>query len=67
MIKGLTHPISFSSNIKDNGGNLTSNTNITFDRSLYNVKYGSGKSFENLGDNLIYDDISVDVVIIASK
>jgi len=66
-IKGLTHPISFSSNIKDIGGKLTANTNITFDRSLYNVKYGSGKFFENLGDNLIYDDISVDVVIIASK
>ena len=66
-IKGLTHPISFSSNIKDIGGKLTANTNITFDRSLYNVKYGSGKFFFFFLDNLIYDDISVDVVIIASK
>ena len=66
-IKGLTNPISFSSNIEDIGGKLTANTNITFDRSLYNVKYGSGKFFENLGDNLIYDDISVDVMIVASK
>mgnify|MGYP005693694543 CR=1 FL=1 len=31
------------------------------DRSLYDVKYGSGKFFENLGDRLILDEIPIGV------
>ena len=66
-IKGITHPISFTSKIKDADGKLTANAELTFDRSLYNVKYGSGKFFSNLGDKMILDDISVEVVVVASK
>jgi hypothetical protein len=29
---------------------------ITIDRTLYNIRYGSGKFFGNLGDKMIYDD-----------
>ncbi|MFW5891269.1 MAG: YceI family protein, partial [bacterium] len=37
---------------------------ITVDRTKYNVRYGSGKFFDNLGDNMIYDDFTLDVKII---
>ena len=34
---------------------------LVFDRSKYNVRYGSGSFFENLGDRLILDDIELEV------
>jgi hypothetical protein len=30
-----------------------------FDRAEFNVKYGSGKFFKDLGDNLINDDVTL--------
>ena len=33
--------------------------NIVFDRSKYDVRFGSGKFFQNLGDKMILDDINV--------
>jgi hypothetical protein len=32
---------------------------MTFDRSLYDVKFGSQSFYENLGDKLVYDDIDI--------
>ena len=40
---------------------IVANTSLVFDRSKYDVRYGSGSFFENLGDNLILDDINIDV------
>jgi hypothetical protein len=34
---------------------------------LYDVKYGSGKFFENLGDKAIDDMIPLDVTLVAVK
>ncbi len=53
-IKGQTHPITFE--VKKSNNKLTSEINI--DRTLYNIKYGSGKFFDNLGDKMI-DDIFI--------
>lgn len=33
--------------------------NLTIDRSKFDVRYGSGTFFENLGDNTIYDDFNI--------
>ncbi len=62
-IKGITHPLEFEANRE---GNVFTAT-ITVDRSKYNVKYGSGKFFQNLGDNLIYDDFTMDVTIVLAR
>ena len=62
-IKGITHPISFLSKIKNENKILIAQSKIAFDRSLYNVRYGSGKFFENLGDKLIFDEIKVEVLL----
>ena len=63
-IKNITHPISFYSKIENLSGNLSANADVIFDRSLYDVKFGSGKFFDNLGDRLIYDEINIDVLIV---
>ena len=34
---------------------------MTFDRTKYNIKFASGNFFENLGDNLINDTITLDI------
>lgn len=62
-IKNISHPISFYSSIENPNGKLTAKAEVIFDRSLYNVRFGSGKFFDNLGDRLIYDEISIDVLI----
>ena len=62
-IKGITHPISFKAEKIKNGYTA----NIEVDRTKYNVRYGSGKFFDNLGDNMIYDDFILDVKIITKK
>ena len=35
-----------------------------FDRSKYDVRYGSGSFFENLGNRLILDDIELEVTLV---
>ena len=54
-IKDITHPIEFK--LTRNLGGFVAD--LVFDRSKYNVKYNSGSFFENLGDNLILDDIEL--------
>jgi polyisoprenoid-binding protein YceI len=58
-IKGITNPVSFTANKMDDGYTAT----IIIDRTKYDVRYGSGKFFDNLGDNMIYDDFTLDVKI----
>jgi len=59
-IKGITQPIEFEATKLDNVYSAT----ITVDRILYNVRYGSGKFFDNLGDKTIYDDFILDVKLV---
>lgn len=59
-IKGITNPITFE--VIRNGNVYTSV--ITVDRTLYNVRYGSGKFFQGLGDNMIYDNFTLDVKVV---
>lgn len=55
-IKGISHPISFQSSIEIFTDTLHSLGEVVIDRTLYNIRYGSGKFMDNLGDKLIYDD-----------
>ncbi|WP_019038523.1 YceI family protein [Psychroflexus tropicus] len=54
-IKGETNPIAFDMKMNEN----TATTNLTIDRTKYNVRYGSGSFFDNLGDNTIYDEFDL--------
>lgn len=58
-IKGTTHPIEFNAKKVDNKYLAT----IIVDRSKYDVRYGSSSFFDNLGDKVIYDDFTLEVVL----
>lgn len=58
-IKGITKPIKF--NISTNEGLMVAE--LVIDRSDYNVRYGSGSFFDNLGDKTIYDEFELTVSI----
>eukprot|EP00388_Colpodella_angusta_P020163 GDKJ01050284.1.p2 GENE.GDKJ01050284.1~~GDKJ01050284.1.p2 ORF type:complete len:175 (-),score=28.29 GDKJ01050284.1:116-640(-) len=55
-IKDISHPVSFIASVEIFTDFLHSLGEIVIDRTLYNIRYGSGKFFQKLGDNLIYDD-----------
>ncbi len=55
-IKDITHPVSFMATVEVLTNTLHSLGELVIDRTLYNIRYGSGKFLESLGDNLIYDD-----------
>lgn len=56
-IKGKTHPVTFE--VKQNGKTFSST--IVVDRTLYDIRYGSGKFFDNLGDKTISDEFQLEV------
>jgi len=59
-IKGITKPISFSAT----AGQYLANANITVDRTAYDIKYGSGSFFDNLGDKAIDNDFTLKVNLV---
>jgi polyisoprenoid-binding protein YceI len=64
-IKGIKHPIDFDAAINVNGDTLVASGKITIDRTKYDMKFRSGNFFQNLGDNLIYNDFDLNVSITA--
>lgn len=66
-IKGITKPIEFRAVIQKLENDVKINANITIDRTKYDVKYGSGSFFDNLGDNTIYDEFKVKISIVLTK
>jgi polyisoprenoid-binding protein YceI len=66
-IKGITNPIEFKSNMQKKDDGLWFFSNITVDRTKYNVRYGSGTFFDNLGDKVIYDEFKLKVALFVRK
>ena len=60
-IKGTTKPVKFMAKVSENGGGLVATAEITVDRSEYDVRYGSGSFFDNLGDKAISDEFELKV------
>lgn len=63
-VKEATHPVEFTVTESKNGAASTYTAEIVFDRSLYDVRFGSGKFFSNLGDNAINDEIKLNVKLV---
>ena len=63
-IKGNTSTLSFPATVVSINGELTAKATMVFDRSKYDIKFGSQSFFENLGDKLVYDDIEIKVELI---
>ena len=66
-IKGITNDVSFPAELVSGKKTLALKGTLTFDRTLYEIKYGSGKFFEGLGDKMIYDEVQLDFTLIANK
>ena len=58
-IKGKTHPVTFDLAVNGN----TASTKFNVDRTKYDIKYGSGSFFDNLGDKAISDDFELAVAL----
>lgn len=54
-IKGQTHPVTFDMSVY--GSKATANLKI--DRTKYDIRYGSGSFFDDLGDKTIYDEFDL--------
>lgn len=54
-IKGITKSVTFE--VAVFGSKATAD--LTIDRSKFDVRYGSGSFFDNLGDKTIYDDFKI--------
>jgi polyisoprenoid-binding protein YceI len=66
-IKDITHPVAFRAKIEILTDFLYSTGEIVIDRTLYNIRYGSGKFITNLGDKLIYDEFVLQFKLIGQK
>jgi polyisoprenoid-binding protein YceI len=65
-IKDISNPVNFMvmRQITETDAVLHTGT-LVFDRSLYDVRFGSGSFFDNLGDNVIGDDIELTFSLVA--
>jgi polyisoprenoid-binding protein YceI len=59
-IKGITNSIQFD--LVVNGNKATAALKVN--RTKYDIKYGSGSYFDDLGDKTIYDDFELNAVLV---
>ena len=61
-IKGITKPVELQGKMINKAGSVSALTaSLQFDRTEFNVRYGSGKFFDNLGDKMISDVVKIQV------
>lgn len=58
-IKNITKKITFPAEIKQDGNKFTAIAEMDIDRTLWDIKYRSGKFFGDLGDKMINDNFKV--------
>lgn len=54
-IKGITKPVTFDLSVYGSKATAT----LKVDRAQYDIRYGSGSFFDNLGDKTIYDEFDL--------
>lgn len=62
-IKGKMTVITFNADVTKTSANAV----LTFDRTKYDIKYGSGKFFQGLGDKMIDDTVQLTISLTAKK
>lgn len=66
-IKGITQGIKFPAAVSMQDGNVTAKASFDIDRTLWDIKFKSGKFFPELGDKAIKDEISIALELTANK
>jgi polyisoprenoid-binding protein YceI len=66
-IKGISNAVEFTAYASIKDGKADARATIIFDRSKYDVRYGSETFFGSLGDKAIYNDVEMKIKLKASK
>lgn len=66
-IKNKTAPVTFNAKITSNDGLLQAVSSFSIDRTIWDIKYRSGKFFQDLGDKVINDEIKFNIKIQARQ
>lgn len=66
-LKGITKTIKFEATFFEYDTSYSISARLNLDRSDYNIKYGSGTFFEDIGDKVIYDGVLLDISLAAIK
>ena len=66
-IKETTKQIKFQANVTEEEGSTVAVAEMKVDRSDFDVRFGSGSFFDNLGDKTIYDEFDLQVKLVAGK
>ncbi|MFM7727961.1 MAG: hypothetical protein ACKO7B_14770, partial [Flavobacteriales bacterium] len=65
--RSKTKDLNCEINVIANNADVIVAGGLVFDRSQFDVRFGSGKFFDNLGDNLIEDEITLKLDIKGKK
>ena len=65
-IKEKTHPVVFDIEWTQRGTAALANGILTFDRTKFDITYGSGSFFDDLGDRAIKDEITLEFRVMAN-
>lgn len=65
-IKGITQKVSFPAKVSVAGKKVTATGQIKFDRTKFEIKFRSGRYFPDLADKMIYDEVKLDVKLVAA-
>lgn len=66
-IKDITHAVTFPAKIEVKGEIVNATGKVTIDRTKWDVRYNSGKFYDDLADEAISDDIEFDMKIVATR
>jgi polyisoprenoid-binding protein YceI len=67
-IKGITNPIEMVAQLEMMDENkVMMNSEFTIDRTLWDIRYGSGTFFDDLGDNVINDEIEFRLELVLDR
>jgi polyisoprenoid-binding protein YceI len=66
-IKDVHHPVTFPATISIEGQMLKASARFKFDRTKWDIRYNSGRFFDDIGDGAISDGIGLELEITAHK
>lgn len=66
-IKAITLPVEFNATAVEEGKTITFTAQITVNRAKYDVRYGSGSFFTDLGNKAISDEFILDITLVVKK
>ncbi len=66
-IKAVTNPVTFPARIEVKDGIAKANGKLVIDRTVWGIRYRSGKFYDNLADQAVSDEIEINMKIVAKK